>query len=127
MKKAIIALSSLIIWGSILFAMVIHTPQFEPEDGIWVCEELQIQLDYSGHSETYIIENGKKIHCGCGSDRGIKQIEVSCQERNHPIYKVGELVFCAEIKKLTDNTLLVCDPKTKQEFVFIRVDQLGNS
>ena len=122
MKKVLIALSCIVFLVLILFSMVTHIPQYEPEDGVWLCEELQMQLDYSGHSETYFVKNGKKILCGCGSDRSVKAIEISCQEFNNPDYYAGELIFRAEIRKLTDETMLVYEPKTDREFIFIRVN-----
>lgn len=110
------------IFTSLFPRIITFSPRYEPNEGIWFCEELQIQLDYSGKAETFVIESGAKIQCGCGSDRGIKEIRVYCQEFDHPTYKLAELIFCADIKKLTDRTLTVVDPQTEQEYVFVRTD-----
>ena len=118
----IILLWCIAVLAIILFVSVGYIPQYEPEDGIWLCEELQIQLDYSGTRDTFVINNGEKIHCSCGSDRGVKAIQVVCQQRDHPTYDLGEIIFYAEIKKIKDNTLIVRDPTTEQEYTFVRIN-----
>ena len=111
-----------IVYLVILFANIAYIPQFEPAEGIWFCEELQIQLDYNDGSETFIIEEGEILHCSCGSDRGVKEIQVSCEQRSHPIYELGELIFRAEIKQLTDKKMTVFKPTTGEEYIFVRID-----
>lgn len=121
MKKFwIILLLCPIVYLVILFLNIAYIPQFEPDSGIWFCEELQIQLDYNGGGETYIIEEGEIYHCSCGSDRGVKEIQVSCEQRNHPTYELGELIFRAEIKQLADEKMIVFNPITGEEYVFVR-------
>ena len=78
----------IVIWGIILLAVLLfalisaiaYTPNYEPEEGIWYCEQLQIQLDYSGKGETFIKKDDVKIRCSCGSDRAVKMLQVFSQD-----------------------------------------------
>ena len=74
------------------------------------------------HIVSIIIEEGEMLHCSCGSDRGVKEIQVACEQRSHPTYELGELVFRAEIKQLTDKKMTVFHPTTGEEYVFVRID-----
>lgn len=96
--------------------------QYEPEEGVWYCDELQIQLSYEAHTQSYIIQNDEKILCACGSDRGVKYIQVFCQERNHPDYELGELIFLAEIISLDEMQLIVYDEQTEKQYIFYKID-----
>ena len=110
----------------VLAVGIIFPVQHEPEEGIWFCEALQIQLCYEQDGETFIIEDGKKIICSCGSDRGAKAVDVHCQEFDHLEYDLGETIFAAEIVKCSNGILLVREEKTQQEYMFLRID-LDNS
>lgn len=35
-----------------------------PKEGVWYCEELQMQISFDDSELSYYIENGKKIRCG---------------------------------------------------------------
>ena len=106
----------------VLVMGIVFPVQYEPEEGNWFCEALQIQLSYEQDGESFVIEDGKKIICGCGSDRGVKAVYLSCQEVNHPEYDLGEVLFVAEIIKCNDSILLVREEKTQQEYTFFRMD-----
>ena len=120
--KLIIVVCGIGILAIMLFAWITYIPQYEPKEGIWVCDELQIQLDYDSGNESFIIENGVKIHCGHGSDRGVKRIQVHSQDINNLDYDLGELIFAADITKLTDSMMTVFDPLTEKEYTFVRID-----
>ena len=96
--------------------------QYEPQEGVWYCEELQIQLSYKSDAPCFVIENDEKIVCGCGSDRGVNYIQVLCQETDNPYYYLGEMVFCAEIISLNDVELIVYDESTQEQYAFYRID-----
>lgn len=96
--------------------------QYEPEEGVWVCEELQIQLSYEQNTPCFVVKNGEKIICACGSDRGVQYIYVSCQEKDHPVYDLGEEIFSAKIVSLSETELVVYDEQDKQQYIFIRQD-----
>ena len=106
----------------VLAAGIIFPAQYEPEEGTRFCQALQIQLCYEKDGETFIIENGRKITCSCGSDRGVKGVYLSCQEFDHPEYDLGEIIFLARIIRCSDSMLLVREEKTQQEYTFLRMD-----
>jgi len=122
MSKELLFLVFLFILATAVISILMFPPRYEPEEGVWFCEELQIQISYEKNANTFLIENGEKINCACGSDRGVKELQVYCQEWDHPTYRLDEMIFCADIKKLTDKTLTVFDPLAKQEYIFIRID-----
>lgn len=104
-----------------LSAFVGCTPdQYEPKEGIWFCEELQIQLSYEQHTQSFTIINGEKIKCACGSDRGVPYLHVSCQETDHPMYRLGQEIFSAKIISLSETEFVVYDEESLQRYVFIR-------
>lgn len=122
MKYVKLILSVIVILQiAMLFAGCVPD-QYEPEEGIWYCDELQIQLSYESYAQCYIIEDDEKILCACGSDRGVKYIHVTCLERNHPQYKLGDVIFFAEVISLNDTELLVYDEQTEQQYVFLRIE-----
>lgn len=95
--------------------------RYEPQEGVWYCEELQAQLSYEKDAATYITENGDRIFGICGTDRGSKLIGILCQS-THGGHYVGEELFLAEIISLDDDTLVLCDEYSGQEYVFQRID-----
>lgn len=96
--------------------------QYEPENGVWYCEELQIQLSYDVGKECFIVINGEKIAAACGSDRGVNRLVVSSQQANHPDYYMGETIYEAEIISLNEQEFVVYDEQAQREFVFYRVE-----
>ena len=120
--KLVIVIWCISILAIILFAWVANIPQYEPKAGIWMCDELQIQLDYDSGNESFIIENGVKIHCGHGSDRGVNRIQVYSQDFDNLDYDLGEMIFAADITMLTEAMMTVYDPLTEKEYIFVRID-----
>lgn len=106
-----------------VFVVICAQPpvQWEPTQGVWFCDELSIQLSYEEDDESFIIEDGNKIICACGSDRGSRRIEVSCQDNSTRDYYMGELVFSAEILSLEGNELNVYHKETEREYIFLKV------
>ena len=95
--------------------------RYEPQEGVWYCEELQIQLSYEDDAATYITENGDRIFGICGTDRGSKLIGILCQS-THGGHYVGEELFSAEIASLDDDTLVLYAEDSGQAYVFQRID-----
>ena len=96
--------------------------QYEPEEGIWFCEELQIQLSYERHTQTFAIRDGEKIICACGSDRGVPYLSVSCQETNNPNYSLAEEIFYAKIVSLDQEKMVVREENSETKYTFYRVE-----
>lgn len=106
----------------IAFCMGCTPDQYEPENGVWYCEDLQIQLSYDIGKECYAIIDGEKIKTACGSDRGVNRLCVSNQQKGHPKYYMGETIFVAEIISLNETEFVVYDEQAQREFVFYRVE-----
>ena len=94
---------------------------YEPQSGVWYCEELQIQLSYEDDEVTYITENGKQIIGTCETDRGSKWIGVLCRT-DEVGYYVGDQLFLAKIISLNDDTLVLYHEDTNQKYIFLRKD-----
>ena len=96
--------------------------QYEPEDGIWYCEELEMQLSYDKDGQSYVVENGEKIICACGSDKGVPYLFVSIQEVHHSSYSLGEEIFCAKIISVSETEFVVYDENNERQYIFSRID-----
>ena len=53
------------------------TIRYEPQEGVWYCEELQMQLSYEQDTESFVTEGNRKIRVYCETDRGSKWIGVN--------------------------------------------------
>ena len=96
--------------------------QYEPEDGVWFCEVLQMQLSYEKDVQSFFVENGDKIICACGSDKGVPYLFVSVQEAHHPIYALGEEIFCAKIISVSETEFVVYDERNECQYVFLPIE-----
>ena len=105
-----------------IFCMGCTPDQYEPLNGVWYCEDLQMQLSYDVGKESYVIIAGEKIAIACGSDSGVSRLCVSNQQRNHPEYHMGETIFEAEIISLNATKFVVYDMQAQREFVFYRIE-----
>lgn len=54
--------------------------EYMPPDGVWYCEELEIQLSFEPNAESYAMVNGVKVACSVGNDPGTKSFWVTCIE-----------------------------------------------
>lgn len=95
--------------------------QYAPEDGVWYCKELLLQLSYEPGSTCFVVEDGQAIVCACGSDRGSKWIYVFCQDAEQSKYHMGELLFSMQIVSLNDTELVVVEENANHEYVFRRI------
>lgn len=93
-----------------------------PQEGIWYCRELQVQMVFSKGIRTYAIIDGIKIECDTLNDRGSSYVSVLYQdlERRIPGYQLGDSVFEGECRKLKDNTLYVED-ENGDIYEFVRI------
>lgn len=90
-----------------------------PGEGIWYCDELQIQLSFENHETSYIVVDGVEIACAVGNDRGSKQIVISCQELNSEHFCLDEVILAAWHVELTDNCWIMQDD-SGQQYIFKR-------
>ena len=86
-----------------------------PKEGIWYCDELQIQLDCADGFGFVMVEN-TKVKCAWGADRGSATLIVMSQDFNTKYYQMAEAVFVAEQVALSDTQLVV---KTDENVYYI--------
>lgn len=113
----------LLIICSILlpFLSACSPDQYEPTEGVWYCEELNIQLSYESDEITYMVIDGELVVCACGSDKGVDRILLCCQQEGHRDFYLGELLFEAQIIALRESELLVYVDTLDTQFSFERI------
>ena len=95
---------------------------WRPEEGIWFCEELQMQMDFNKGGNTYAIVEGQKITCTVSNDRGSTHVRIICQEPSHDTYTLDHVFFAGIYLDLTDSQFVLKEVKTKNIYVFHRMD-----
>jgi len=96
------------------------TSTWIPEEGYWICEELQIHLDFD-NGDFYFQENGEKNKCTISNDRGSEWISVI------KIYpdkgsSSDDIIFTAQYVLMTDREYIVKEYYTGVEYTFVRQD-----
>ena len=94
----------------LLYIMVVNLlprEQYFPEDGVWYCEELEMQMSFETDVESYATVEQTRISCCTGYERGSDRITVYCQSFDNPYYKVGEAVFTGEHVSLEERQLVL--------------------
>lgn len=121
-------LPSYYIWQylSLGYTTVDDVPQWVPEDGIWYCEELQMQLAFEKDSETYTIINGEKIICVWENNRGSTHLMVACMDEDSSESSWGEDILSCEYVELTENQFVVKEVSSGEEYIFVRLPPPSN-
>ena len=126
----LVVVFSLLAYYSFLYC--IHK-QYYPNEGIWYCEEIQTQINFSppegtvyldnDQSGTYVVKDDNKIACSIIAYPGSPQIIIGCQDTTNPNYDVGKAIYILTYESLTDETYVVKD-KSGNVYTFVRVEQL---
>ena len=112
----------LIILSIVLAFLSACSPdQYEPTEGVWYCEELNIQLSYEPDEISYMVIDGETVLCACGSDKGIDRILLCCQQEGHGAFYMGELLFEAQIIGLSESQMLECVDTLDTQYCFERI------
>ena len=119
MKKII---SFIIAFVFSLLPIRCEPAQFFPEEGIWYCSELGIQLDFDDGLNCFFIYQGVKIVCDCEHDRGSSYLSVICQDMNTKHFTLGEEVFGAEFVSLDTERLILLEEETQTAYIFLRME-----
>lgn len=110
------------IYGFFSFGFYGNITIWVPEDGIWYCEELDMQLSFSISDDSYIVIDGEKVICSVRNNRGSETFSLLIQESGVPNYKLGDAVFHGEHVSLTEEAFTVKDLDSGKQYVFIRCD-----
>lgn len=92
-----------------------------PQDGIWRCEDLQLELSFEKGVDTYIEIEGQRIRCVCLNDKGSQYISVLIQETGVHSYVIGSTVFYGKYICLTDTCYTVMECETERIYEFIKI------
>jgi len=95
--------------------------EWMPTEGIWYCQELQMQISFE-ENESFVVIDNQKVACACLNDRGSAWFFVLIQGKNDR-YPVGTEVFSAKHVQLSKNEFIVSEEHTGQQYVFTRVPQ----
>ena len=96
---------------------------WRPEEGIWYCEELQIQLSFEENHDSYMVIDGIQIRCVWENDTNSQDIRVLCQGANTFGYGMGESLFSGRYVELSDDQYVVENRQTREQYTFIRQDE----
>lgn len=108
-----------------------ETAIYIPEHGTWYCEELQAQLIGRGDldadwnptdnddSGIYVIQDGDKIACTWGGQKGGTRFRIECMESDNEKYELGDVIYTLYFVSLDDDTYVLKDEAGK-EYTFVR-------
>lgn len=105
----------------LLITLVGCFSRWTPPEGNWYCEELQIQVSFSGGDCFYML-NGKKIPCDCINNRGSYSFFVISQAFDVEAIPLGTELFSAVYMEFTDSQMIATEEHTKAEYIFVKVE-----
>lgn len=114
-------ISGMVIFVVILLCFTSCRTNWMPEDSVWYCDELQMQLSFISGVESFCIIDGEKIPCICENDTSSMWFCVFSQATNMENLPAGTELFCAERVSLTETSFVVREIKTKKEYTFIKL------
>lgn len=111
--------------GLMLTLVQCKIDQTFPTEGIWFCEELQIQICFDKDREkrnTYAFVDGKKINCVLYTDYGNRYFSIVCQDMLTGKYDSADY-YAGEFITFNDEIIVTRDTQTQTEYVFVRVPE----
>ena len=118
LRWLIVLLLLSIVFQLFLAYLFVPVNQF-PDNGVWYCEEYQIQISFESGTHSYVTIDGEPIRCTTGNDRGSRWLYLCCDERRNEHYMRGESVFGGELVYLDEETLVLEDERGI-EYRFVR-------
>ena len=124
--KIILILLLVLIVSFVLFLLIagnIEPMQVLHSEGIWYCEDLQIQVcfgektDYYG---THIVLDGQKYQCSVGYDKGNPAFSIWYSDYSHDI-SADEFLFEGECVFFDEQKMIVEELDTRKEYIFVRI------
>lgn len=137
----LVGLAVVAVFGTIaliigFFIFVDRTNKWNgPTEGLWYCEELQLQLSFTEHYESviehndllcYVYSDGKYIMCSSGMTRRdrhalrVKNQDIWSEEND----QLGEDIFVAKNVSFNDESYIVKDENGK-EYTFLRIKEFN--
>lgn len=96
-----------------------------PEKGIWYCEELEIEIDFSNKSYSYVNVDGNNVPCTINADYGSDWFQIGGIGGIHGgrVFFHGECDYWDEDKMLVTELLDSEGDEKGQSYLFVRVDK----
>ena len=91
-----------------------------PKEGIWFCEELQMQISFEPNQRSFKLVGEHKITCSWRHDKNSRYISIVCLEEKNAMYTFGDVVFCGEYVAL-DKQQYVLSDDTGKTYTFLRI------
>ena len=117
--------------------------KYTPEEGLWYCEELQAQMNFTidpnmpevdatsdmdevlkyvvDREDNYVMVDGEKISCDWSSYNHSDRIHIVSQDSDTEAYEMGELIYELWVVSLSDTQYVLKDEDGK-EYTFVRTD-----
>ena len=110
----------LLVAGIILILCVETDDPYIPTEGIWFCEELQLQVSFESNQRSFKLAGENKIICTWEHDKNSRYISIVCLEEKNAMYTFGDVVFCGEYVAL-DKQQYVLSDDTGKTYTFLRI------
>ena len=92
-----------------------------PEEGVWYCDELQLQLSFEEEVESCVIVDENQKKCMLVNEQYSKILSVYCFKDENEFFDEAEMVFSGERVSLTDEEF-VLRTEDGEKYVFVRID-----
>lgn len=96
-------------------------PEYFPENDVWYCADLGIQISFEDNVPSYVISDNITISCIWENDNGSNVISILCQEENTRGFLVGEAVFTGACIFLDSDKMILREYPAGGTFTFIRI------
>ena len=126
MKKVILSMLSMMlalltVGCSLVPNAISYTKEYFPQDGVWFCEELQMQLAFDGTMNSCVMNESKIIPCTWVIEPGSSYIDV-CKQKGKSHYSYpGETIFSATIIQSDNRLFIVSEDNTDTEYTFYKI------
>jgi len=95
-----------------------------PKEGIWVCEELQAELNFNPPDGVYstVTIDGEKLVCHVSNNPGSLDLSIYYQGKSHKKYNLGGEIFWLVFIDRDEDEMVAKDHDTGELYYFLRVD-----
>jgi hypothetical protein len=92
-----------------------------PKDGVWYCDELQMQLSFSTQYNCSVVVDGKELQCILSMEIGSSQLRLLYHETGYHAYKHGDALFEGDSVSLSEDIYVVKDLDSGEIYSFHRI------